>query len=356
MRRSVLRAFVQSCLGRDGARIEPESEDLWRIALPAGEEDPATERWLAFSPQARRARPDAELLTIGSAFLDRLVGQARAGGTLAIAYRTAPARPRPAVSPAGLPVLDGLQWGAPLPACRPLFLFVYLVEYHLIDVPDDVVLIAYDPARREALPSVGPLLETLRHGAREAPPGWTPLPALPTPADLRASIDILDRRLQRRARRVKEASALEIARETANIEAYYRQLIEEARHPMGRGQLSSDEEAGRIRLLQLDWKRRVQEVSGFWEARGDVRLSALGVVMEPAWVLPLQRVGARARRARLGRAYAVVAGPKAGGVIEPRCAECGARLRNQAGIRGSDLVCAAHRRDAKTAVDADGRK
>lgn len=355
MRRSVIRGFVESCLGLDGAKVEPQGEDLWRVTLPAGEEGTPTERWLAFSPQARRARPDAELMTIGSAFLDHLVGQVRAGGTYAIAYREAPTRPRPPATSAGLPAIDGWQWGAPVPACRPLFLFAYLVEYHTIDVPDDVVLIAFDPARHEALPSAGPLLETLRHGARDAPAGWPPLPALPTRADFRGSVDILDRRLQRRARRVKEASASEIARETANIEAYYRQLIEEARHPIGRAQLSSDDEAGRIRLLQLDWKRRVQEVSGFWEARGDVRLSALGVVMEPAWVLPLQRVAARARRSRLGRAYAVVAGPK-GGVIEPRCAVCGARLRGKAGIKGSDLVCATHLREAETPADKQGRK
>jgi hypothetical protein len=355
MRRSVIRGFVERCLGLEGAKVEPQGDDLWRVTLPAGEGGQPTERWLAFSPQARRTRPDAELMTIGSAFLDHLVGQVRAAGTYAIAYRAAPARSRPTGSPAGLPAIDGLQWGAPVAAYRPLFLFVYLVEYHTIDVPDDVVLIAFDPARREALPSAAPLLETLRHGAREAPAGWTPLVALPTRADLRGSIDILDRRLQRRARRVKEASASEIARETANIEAYYRQLIAEARHPIGRAQLTSDEEAGRIRLLQLDWKRRVQEVSGFWEARGDVRLSALGVVMEPAWVLPLQRVGGRSRRSRLGRAYAVVAGPK-GGVIEPRCAVCGERLREKAAIKGSDLVCAAHLRDAETPADAKGRK
>jgi len=355
MQRSILREFVQSCLGRDGAKIEPHAEDLWRVTLPAGEETSATQRWLAFSPQARRLRPDAELMAIGSAFLDRLVGQARAGGTYAVAYRAAAPRRRPTVTHAGLPAIDGLQWGAPIPASRPLFLFVYLVEYHTIDVPDDVVLIAYDPARREALASPGPLLEALRTGAREAPAGRTALAALPTLADLRGSIEILDRRLQHRARRVKEASATEIARETANIEAYYRQLIEEARHPIGRAQLSSDEEAGRIRLLQLDWKRRVQEVSGFWEARGDVRLSALGVVMEPAWIVPLQRMGARARRARPGRAYAVVAGAKSG-LIAPRCSVCGGHLREKAGIKGSDLVCAAHLRGAEIPASAQGRK
>jgi hypothetical protein len=327
MRRSEIRAFVENGLQLGGAGFDAAGEDLLRVSLPEGEE-----RWLAFTPQARRTRPDAELMTIGSAFLDRLVGQARDGGTYAVCYGAAPARARPPAATGKLPAVEDLQWGPPVRVCRPLFLFVYLVEYHTIDVPDDLVLIPFDPARGEALASAAPLLAALRAGNRVAPEGWPALPALPTPGDICRSLDILDRQLQRRARRVKEASAIEIARETANIEAYYRQLIEEARHPLGRSSLSPDDEAGRVRLLQLDWKRRVQEVSRFWEARGDVRLSTLGVVMEPAWVRPLQR---RART-RIGRPYALA---RAG---EPRCAACGARLRGKAGRVGQDLVCPVH--------------
>ena len=44
------------------------------------------------------------------------------------------------------------------------------------------------------------------------------------------------------------------------------------RNPVGRSQLSPQEEGARVRALQLDWKRRVQEVQQFWEAYGDVRL------------------------------------------------------------------------------------
>jgi hypothetical protein len=224
-------------------------------------------------------------------------------------------------------------------ASRPLFLFVFLVEYHTIDVPDDVVLIPFDPARGEALASPGSLLAALRGGTGEPAPGWPALPALPTAGDLQRVLDVLDRRLQRRARHVKEASALEIARETANIEAYYRQLIDEARHPLGRSVGGASDEGARVRLLQLDWKRRVQEVSRFWEARGDVRLSALGVVMEPAWVVPLLRRGARLRRGSPGRPYALVAGGRHGGL---RCAVCGARLGRRAALHGTDLICLGH--------------
>jgi hypothetical protein len=351
MRRSVIRGFVEACLALEKATIELPSDDLMRVRLPRGEDGKPAERWLAFSPQARRAQPNAELMAVGSAFLDRLVGETRSSGNYAIAFRASLTRRRPNLRRPVLPEVSGLQWGTPVSACRPLFLFVYLVEYHMIDVPDDVVLIAFDPARGEGLPSAGPLLEALRNGAREAPEGWPALAAMPTPGDLYRSLGILDRRLQRTARRVKEASAIEIARETANIEAYYRQLIEEARHPLGRAGFSSEEEVGRIRLLQLDWKRRVQEVSRFWEARGDVRLSAIGVVMEPAWVVPLQRPGAGARRTRIRRPYAVAAGSK-GTMIEPRCAVCGARLREKAGLVGPDLVCTAHLRGAQAPGNA----
>lgn len=340
MKQADIRAFVESYLPLCGGRLRAADGDLLRVTLPEAEGAEAAERLLAFGPRAHRRHPEAELVAIGSAFLDRLIGQAAAGGRFTQVFRQPPARIRKPSFPKKLPAVPGREWGSPRGAARPLFLFVYLAEYHIIDVPDDLVVLAVDPARREMLASPQGLLGALRSGAARPLKGWPPLQSLPTPGDLVFSLDLLERRLQRRAGKVKEASAIEIARETANIEAYYRQLITELRAPAGRGGLSAEEEGEKVRVLQLDWKRRVQEVSRFWEARGDVRLSAVAAVMEPCWVLPLQRRGKPVTRSIPGP-YAV-ASCRNGAAEELHCALCGAILRERAEVLGRDLICAEH--------------
>ncbi len=342
MQRAEIRTFVEELLTLRGESVERVDGDLLHVTLTS--DDPAAagrERWLAFGARAYRAHPEGELVAVGSGFLDRLIGEATRSGRWAVAYRPVPARAKRPVPLADPPVIAGRPWGPPIPSYRPLMLFAYVVEYRTIDVTDDLILIAYDPATGEALPSAAPLLEFLRRGERQPVVGRWPLPALPTAADVYHSLDILDRRLQRRARKVKEASALEIARETANIEAYYRQLIDEVRRPVGRAQPSPEEESARVRLLQLDWKRRVQEVSRFWEARGDVRLSTVGVVMEPCWAMPLLGKSSRAARRR-PEPPCLVANCRTGEVVRPRCALCGAPLRGGVDLMGKIMICESH--------------
>jgi hypothetical protein len=342
MKQADIRTFVETLLRLRGGEVREAHGDLLRVILPAGDGRPeAPEHLLAFGTQAHRRHPEAELVAIGSAFLDRLISEATSLGRFTVVFAAPPSRTRRPASGLRLPRVSGREWGTPIPASRPVFLFVYVAEYHLIDVPDDLAMIAIDPARREVRPSVQPLLGEIRGGRTMPVRGWPPLSPLPTPGDIVLSLDALESRLQRRARHVKEASAIEIARETANIEAYYRQLILEVRAPVGRGQLTAQEETDRVRVLQLDWKRRVQEVSRFWEARGDVRLSALAAVMEPCWAIPLEPQGRR-RGKRTDEGPYAIASCRNGALERPRCAACGAVLAGEAEVLGRDLVCGEH--------------
>jgi hypothetical protein len=342
MKSSEVRAFVETLLPLHGAQLLEAHGELLRVRMPAEDGgEPPPERLLAFGARAHRAHPGAELVAIGSAFLDHWIGEATAQGRFAVVYQSPPKKVRRPAAPASLPHVAGREWGEPVAASRPLFLFIYVAEYHIIDVPDDLVLLAIDPVRRERLGSGAAFLSALRKAEPQPPRGWPPLRSLPTAGDLVLSLDLLERQLQRRARRVKEASAIEIARETANIEAYYRQLISEVRAPVGRGQLAAEEEAERVRVLQLDWKRRVQEVSRFWEARGDVRISAIGVLMEPCWAFPLERRG-KSRVKRVSEPLHAVANCRSGALEPLMCALCGARIGRRAGLLGEDLICAHH--------------
>jgi hypothetical protein len=344
MRRTEIRGFVERFLALRSLQARELGAGLLAIDAPPADREgrPVWPHVLAFGSRVHRAHPEAELVAVGSAFLDRVVGEAVAAGGYVVRYRAAPSEGRARrPDPAKLPPPAAGVWSEPQRAYRPVFLFVYVAEYRTIDVPDDVELIPLDPLHGQGVASPGALLEALRAGLAAVPPGWRAQASHPTPAALRASLTVLDRRLQRRARRVKEAAALEIARETANIEAYYRQLIDEVRHPVGRGRLTPAEEEERVRALQLDWKRRVQEVASFWEAGASVKLSALGVLMEPCWACELRPEGTRSRRR--GRALPFAAAEYASGAFLPvHCALCGQAPRSGVTAIGADLVCAAH--------------
>ncbi len=342
MKRSEIRSFVEALLERRGARIREHGPALLEVQPDAGKTHvPAPTQLLAFGAKVHRQHPEAELVSVGSAYLDRLVGEATRAGRYTVVYGAVPENGAPAPRPAGLPEPVEGRWGRPHRGYRPVFLFVYVAEFRTIDVPDDLVMIALDPARGETLASPNPVLKRIKRGATDPAEGWEPAGSLPSPGAVLRSLAALDKRLQRRARTFKEAATLEIARETANIEAYYRRLIDEVRHPVGRGRLSTEEECKRVRALQLDWKRRVQEVARFWEAGVFVRLSALGVVMEPCWVFPLRGTSRRGRSRGAGRPF-MAADCATGALWRPRCPICGARIRERVGTVGSDLVCAKH--------------
>jgi len=348
MKRSEIRSFVEGYLAHHGAGLIPRGQGLLEVR-PA-ERGGAAElpRLLAFGPEAHRHHPEAELVAVGSSFLDRLVGEATRDGRYAVVYEPTGGDPGPVPRLRGLPLLDGGRWGRPRLGYRPVFLFVYVAEFRTIDVPDDLVLIGLDPARGEVLANPAALLDRLAVDATAPAEGWEDPGALPSRGTVQRSLALLDRRLQRRARTFKEAATLEIARETANIEAYYRRLIDEVRHPVGRGRLTPEEESKRVRALQLDWKRRVQEVARFWEAGVFVRLSALGVVMRPCWVIPWRGTSRGAGR---GAGRPILAADLANGELwQPRCPLCEGRIRTRGSALGADIVCVGHTQADKSDV------
>ncbi len=342
MKRSEVRKFVAGYLSHKGATVTECDSGLLEIsAPPEGESQPRANYTLAFGRKAYKQHPEAELVAIGSAYLDQLVSEATASGHRFICYQSLPDCEPMKPSTIELPKVANATWSQPKQAYRPLFLFMYVAEYRTIDVADDLELIPLDPVRGEMLPSAGPLLEGLKTLSREPEKGLIQLSTIPSPGNIKRSLALLDRRLQRRTRKVKEAASLEIARETANIEAYYRQLIDEIRHPVGRSRLSPELEDERVRSLQLDWKRRVQEVALFWEAGASVRLSTLGVVMEPCWAFQLRGKGTP--RGGRGRGPVYLAAEYASGeLIETQCPICHAVISDHVDWAGNDLVCAKH--------------
>ncbi len=342
MKRSEIRAFVEGFLRHQGAQVAEETSDLLRV-VEAGAPAGAT-RTLAFGQRAHGAHPEAELVAVGSARLDQLISDATACGRHAVSYMPEPEEEPPVPRTPDLLRVPSARWQVPQRAYRPLFLFVYVAEYRTIDVPDDLELIAYDPALGEQVASSREVLEGLERGESDPAEGWLMLSSCPTPGTLRLSLALLDKRLQRRTRKVRDAANLEIERETANIEAYYRQLIDEVRNPVGRSRLSPKSEDERVHALQLDWKRRVQEVAEFWEAGAHVRLAAVGAWMIPCWVSRLRFQGGR-RASRGWGPVCQAARYETGEFLTPRCPLCGRKLRKSVDLVGADLVCASHAKE-----------
>ncbi len=337
MRRGDIVSFVEGFLAGRGVRAKRLGGDAIEAGLDPSTLEPAgSPRVLAFSQRALKRYREAEAAGVGSALLDRILARSLEEGRIAVAFEPVSEEKGTPPGVAGAPSLTRSRWASPRLGYRPFFIFVFWVEYHMIDIPDDLVVLGVDALDGSVTAEVGELLSLLKDGKAEPQPGLTVPPAVPERFHLARALDALDRRLQRRARKVKESSATEIARETANIEAYYRQLIDEVRHPVGRGKLSAEEEEERVKALQLDWKRRVQEVSGFWEAAGDVHISAMAVLMRPSWLLPVRP---RRKGKRLGPfAYARLGQSS----WELRCATCGAKLERDVEVRDAKFLCAQH--------------
>ena len=144
MKRSEIREFVESFLLHRGSRVEDVASDLLR-SVETTEEGGEESQVLAFGTRVHRAHPEAELVAVGSAFLDQLAGEASRGGRYVVSYAATPEEGTEYAAPAlpkTLPRIPDGIWQAPKRAYRPLFLFVYVAEYRTIDVPDDLELIA----------------------------------------------------------------------------------------------------------------------------------------------------------------------------------------------------------------------
>ena len=173
MKRSDIRSFVERYLAYRGARVEPVGPDLLDVVYRSDASFGADGgRQLAFGARAHRSHPAAELVAVGSAFLDRLVGAAAGDGKYTVTYRPRPSEMGCKPSGSRLPEVEGGTWTAPRPGYRPVFLFVYTAEYRTIDVPDDLELIPLDPLHCEVHASPSALLDGLREGSAEPADGW----------------------------------------------------------------------------------------------------------------------------------------------------------------------------------------
>lgn len=295
MKPTALRAFVTEVLTSHGAKTEEKSTNLLTVHAPAdlAERLGTNQLLLAFNQRGLQEDPTSELATVGNPVFDRVLELALRSGSFGERFQRTPKEGVGAPDPAQhLEVDPGMAIGDPVEVYTPLLFHVFRMKYSLEDVQDDLEIIAVDWVSGEAL-GRSPDLVDLWLGLETTPTrGRIVCPALPVPeALLQTALDTLEHRLRRRSGRLRKAADAHMESETENIRSYYQQLIEETRGSIRRSAsartLESREE--KIELLQLDWKRRIEEAQRFWKPRVDIALVMVASMQQPRIAFPIQR-------------------------------------------------------------------
>jgi len=349
MKPKQLRTFLEEFIVAQGGAAERRGENLLALTLP---EEPAavvgaSEVVLAFNLRGLQEDPRSELGTVGNPLFDRILELARTAGRVGERYRPAGKPPARPPDPLGHFRFEGLpvEIGKAVASYAPLYFFLFRTEYSLEDQADELEIVALDGVSHETLGQMPELIEFWEALAAAPAPDRQFAPAFPVPEPaLRAGAALLEKRLRKRIARIRRDAEQHLRRETENIENYYRQLIEESRNAGRRWAMTAAQKEERVRVLQLDWKRRVEEAHQHWRPRIDVRLASVAAAMLPrlAWDVTVAAEKPRTR----GRGNGVASRPAARAskkekkepgfrvwwdeaekrFVNPPCPRCGAAL------------------------------
>jgi hypothetical protein len=285
MKPGILQAFVKDWLAVRGLEPRAIEADAWQFPVPKElrERFGRDEMIFSFSRRAIAKNPKSELATVGNPVFDRLLSVAREEGRIGIAY-TKPASPAP--KPPAIDKIDSGPGGAP-PAgpesvYQGIYHFVFTITYPSIETADEMEVVSVDSANLDVWAQTADLTELWTTLETEPRKGRVDIRPLPIPKMvLEAGIHAFERRMRRRIKKVEQASQARLVEETEAIRAYYEQLIEEARNQSRRWSTKIEDREDRIRWLQLEWKRRIEEANEFWRPKVTARLVALGIQMQP---------------------------------------------------------------------------
>ena len=284
MKPTQLRGFVGSLLAARGGVVEEVGAHLLKVRAPAklAQRLGPSELSLAFHPNGLKEDPASELATVGNPVFERILELALETGRTGQRYMLAPSKRRAAPDPVKHLGEEASGFMSPETVYTPVYFLLFKVEYSLEEMPDELETIPIDGLTGEAWKETPDLVEFWSALAAQPEVGRAVEPAFPVPDRIaQSALLTLERRLRKRVMRVRKTSDEHLARETESIKTYYEQLIHETRNVGRRWNSSADEKGDRIRLLQLDWKRRIEEAQQFWHPEHEVRLSAVGVAFRP---------------------------------------------------------------------------
>jgi hypothetical protein len=338
MKTKQLRSFLEEYVTSLGGTTEARGDNLLGLQLPESAEEIVGTRevLLAFNLRGLQEESRSELATVGNPLFERLLELARESGRVGQRFHPAGTPPARLPDPAEEFHFEGrVILGPPHPAYTPLYYFIFRTEYSLEEHADELEVIPLDGISGKTLGQTPELVEFWEGLEVEPAPGRLVVPTFPVREGvLRAALQHLEKRVRKRLGKMRRESDERLARESHNIETYYRQLIEEARNTGRRWAISASQREERVRVLQLDWKRRIEEANLHWRPRIDVHLISAAAAMVPrvAWEISPAggaRKGPAARKTRVVTARSKGSRPRVfwdeaeKSFVEPACGTCG---------------------------------
>jgi len=358
-----LRTFLEEFLATQGATAEPIGENLLKVRFPrrltttVGVRDLV----LAFNLRGVQEDPHSELGTVGNPLFERILELARQAGRVGERFQPVPSIQGSLPDPRSVyRIPEGaLGSGEPEPTYTPLYYLLFRTEYSLEEQADELEIVPVDGISHQTLPQTPELTEYWERLSTEPVKPRAPRPAFPLPQTvLKAGMAMLERRLRRRLARIRRDSEAPMERETESIGNYYRQLIEETRNSSRRWTLTPAQREDRIRLLQLDWKRRIEEAQQAWRPRIDVTLTSVAAAQLPRLAFTLKPVDPAPARSSGARAVGAKgrAGPRPTRpavdlalfwdetdqrFVDPCCARCGSPGLKDLNPTAEGILCPA---------------
>lgn len=241
---------------------------------------------LLLSRTSRPSKNSGELMVPGNPTYRGVLDLAREKGGVGRGYVPLP-KARPAASTVARSVRRtvGLDGGSYRSVIRgeiyhPILLFHFNLSYGAPEVPDEIRTVAWDVVADEAVdpapfsPGEVSLEATPRKGLSQTQPGAIEGLFPRVQAAIEAQIS-------KKVARTEARAGKQLEKEGARIEDFYRRMIaEEKSRPKSRNG-GDPERSRKIKLYQLDWKRKLTEATERLKPRINVRLFCIEEIYVP---------------------------------------------------------------------------
>lgn len=340
-----IEAFTIAALEGLGGAAEKRADGLYTVLwAEEGTAQPET-RQLAFDPEALEDDPEAELVTIASPTLERIIGRATAAGRVARAFLSvAPGSPRGVAErlARSYRFVDS-AWtpGEGRPWLFPSGIFLFRVRYLSDSREEELVEVGVNLADGRILRRLDEAME--RHGLSPQP--WEPLPMveeLPVGETYGIARAELERRIASALGNRRRHLEWRLERESGRAAAYYAELLRELQEEQtglaaddpGRYRLES-----KARAIQVEQEGRLAELRGKYRLEAHVALLSVLRLYQPKLVFwgklagkfhgaevtlvwdPVENTGEPARCSLCGASTYTLGLNRSGAVACPPCLE-----------------------------------
>jgi len=273
-----IEAFAVAAVEGLGGAAEKLADGLYTVLWTEEVTGQPETRHLAFDPEALEDDPEAELVTIASPTLERIIGRATASGRVARAFLGAPA-----VSPKG--VAERLarayrfvesDWtpGEGRPWFFPSGIFLFRVRYLSDSREEELVEVGVNLTDGRILRRLNEAIE--RYGLSPEP--WEPLPMveeLPVGQTYGIARAELERRILSTLGNRRRHLEWRLERESERASTYYAELLREVQEEQAG--LAADDPArsrpeSKARAIQIEQEGRLAELRGKYRLEAQVAL------------------------------------------------------------------------------------